>query len=148
MNAHRHNNHLASMTLGEQMWETKKEIKDGIVDYYQGFYSKREDWRPLLGGVDFNSLDAATATQIESPFSEEEVVTTLKQLSGEKPPGPDSFTLVFFHHCWDVVKAEVLTSIQEFYEQASIKWSLNATFVVLIPKKVGASDVKTFTPST
>ena len=70
----------------------------------------------------------------------------LNQISGEKAPGPDGFTLAFFHHCWDVVKKEVLDTLQEFYDQEAFERSLNTTFVVLIPKKVGASDVKDFRP--
>ena len=72
--------------------------------------------------------------------------TALNQMSGDKAPGPDGYTIAFYKHCWDIVKIEVLNSLQEFHEHESIKRSLNATFVVLIPKKVGASDVKDFRP--
>ena len=116
------------------------------MEFYQDLYSKREHWRPVLGGVEFTSLGAEEATHLERPFSEEEVVVALNQISGEKAPGPDGFTLAFFHHCWDVVKKEVLESIQEFYVHEDFERSLSSTFVVLIPKKVGASDVKDFRP--
>jgi hypothetical protein len=145
-NANRRNNCIESMMHGELKWETQDEIREGIVDFYQDLYSEREAWRPVLGGVEFNSLGAEEATHIERPFSKEEVVIALKQISGEKAPGPDGFTLAFFHHCWNVVKNEVLDSIQEFYVHEDFERSLNSTFVVLIPKKVGASDVKDFRP--
>ena len=74
------------------------------------------------------------------------MVIALNQMSGKKSPGPDGFTIAFFQHCWDVVKLEVLNSIQEFHEQDYIKRYLKATFLVLIPKKVGASDMKDFRP--
>ena len=45
-----------------------------------------------------------------------------------------------------MVKKEVLESIQEFYEYDFVERSINTTFVVLIPKKVGPSDVKDFRP--
>jgi hypothetical protein len=45
-----------------------------------------------------------------------------------------------------VVNKEVLESIQEFYEHDFVERSINTTFVVLIPKKVGPSDVKDFRP--
>ena len=45
-----------------------------------------------------------------------------------------------------MVKKEVLDSLQEFYIHESFERSINTTFVVLIPKKVGASDVKDFRP--
>uniref|UniRef100_A0A2N9GX79 Reverse transcriptase domain-containing protein n=1 Tax=Fagus sylvatica TaxID=28930 RepID=A0A2N9GX79_FAGSY len=125
-NAHRRNNQIESMKHGDQHW--------------------KEAWRPVLGGVEFNSIDSAEALQLEGPFSEEEVVTALNQMSGEKASGPDGYTIAFYKHCWDIVKIEVLNSLQEFHDHESIKRSLNATFVVLIPKKAGASDVKDFRP--
>ena len=100
----------------------------------------------MLGGVEFKSLEAADSQHLERQFSEEEVVAALHQISGEKAPGPDGFTLAFFQQCWEVVKVEVLNTIQEFYEHEEFERSLNSTFVVLIPKKVGASDVRDFRP--
>ncbi len=100
----------------------------------------------MLGGVKFKSLEAADSQHLEKQFSEEEVVTALHQISGEKALGPDGFTLAFFQQCWEVVKVEVLNTIQEFYEHEEFERSLNSTFVVLIPKKVGTSDVRDFRP--
>ena len=84
--------------------------------------------------MDFTFLEVEEATHLERPFSEEEVVLALNQINGEKASGPDGFTLAFFHHCWDVVKKEVLDSFQEFYVHETFERSLNLTFVVLIPK--------------
>uniref|UniRef100_A0A2N9HB65 Reverse transcriptase domain-containing protein n=1 Tax=Fagus sylvatica TaxID=28930 RepID=A0A2N9HB65_FAGSY len=92
----------------------------------EDLYSEREHWRPILGGVDFTSLGVEEATHLERPFSEEEVVLALNQISGEKAPGPDG----------------------SFMFMKDFERSLNSTFVVLIPKKVGALDVKDFRPIT
>ena len=89
----------------------------------------------MLGGVEFKSLEAADSQHLERQFSEEEVVTALHQISGEKAPGPDGFTLAFFQQCWEVVKVEVLNTIQEFYENEEFERSLNST-----------SDVRDFRP--
>ena len=45
---------------------------------------------------------------MEDPFLEEEVVDALGTLAGDKAPGPDGFTMAFFKHCWEVVKADVM----------------------------------------
>ncbi len=90
----------------------------------------------MLGGVEFKSLEAANSKHLERQFSEEQVVTALHQISGEKALGPDDFTLAFFQQCWEVVKVEVLNTIQEFYEHEEFERNLNSTFVVLIPSKV------------
>ncbi len=75
-----------------------KEIREGIVDFYRGLYLEAESWRPSLEGVDFNVLDSADASHLESQFLEE-VIVALKQLSSEKALGPDKYTLGFFQHC-------------------------------------------------
>ena len=72
------------------------------------------------------------ASHLERPFSEDEIVTALYQISGEKAPGLDGFTLAFFQHCWEVVKVEVLNTIKDFYEHEEFERSLNSTFMVLI----------------
>ena len=77
VNAHRWNNYIKSLQHGEQQWKSETEIKDGVVDFYQGLYFERESWRPVLGGMEFNTIDTVEAMQLEGPFFEEEVVTTL-----------------------------------------------------------------------
>ena len=134
------------MKHGGESWDTQEEVRKGIVQFYKGLYSDSVHWRPILGGVEFKSLEEADSRHLERQFSDEEVVTALQQISGEKPPGPDGFTLAFFQHCWDVVKVEVLNTIQESYEHEEFERSLNSMFMVLIPKKVGASDVRDFRP--
>jgi exonuclease III len=145
-NSNRRKNFIEHMKQGDEVWETQGEIRKGIVKFYKGLYSESVNWRPVLGGVEFKSLEAADSQHLERQFSEEEVVTALHQISGEKAPGPDGFTLAFFQQCWEVVKVEVLNTMQEFYEHEEFERSLNSTFMVLIPKKVGASDVRDFRP--
>ncbi|RVW91417.1 hypothetical protein CK203_038566 [Vitis vinifera] len=50
-------------------------------------------------------------------------------------PGPDGFTVAFWQACWDFAKEEIVELFKEFYDQKSLAKSLNATFLVIIPKK-------------
>ncbi|RVW24274.1 putative WD repeat-containing protein C2A9.03 [Vitis vinifera] len=81
--------------------------------------SEEAGWRPSLDGLAFEGLDSWEAESLEVPFSEEEVFTTLSDLGKDKAPGPDGF-----------VK------------------SLNATFLVLVPKKGEAEDLIDFRPTS
>ncbi|RVW29957.1 putative ribonuclease H protein [Vitis vinifera] len=56
-------------------------------------------------------------------------------MNGDKAPGPDGFTGAFWQFCWEFVKEEVLEMFKEFHEHNTFLKSLNATFLVLIPKK-------------
>ena len=67
-------------------------------------------------------------------------------MEGDKAPGPDGFSLAFFHHCWGVVERNVLAMFEEFYLHSKFEKSLNATFLALVPKKNDASNIRDFRP--
>ena len=74
-------------------------------------------------------------------FEREEVLRVVKEMEGDKAPGPNGFSLAFYHHCWEVVERDVLVVFEEFYQHNKFEKSLNATFIALIPKKNGASNI-------
>ncbi|RVW14457.1 LINE-1 retrotransposable element ORF2 protein [Vitis vinifera] len=83
---------------------------------------------------------------LEKPFLEEEVFGALSGCCGEKAPGPDGFSMAFWQFSWEFVKEEVMNFFKQFHEIESFVRSLNATFLVLIPKKGGIEDLKDFRP--
>ena len=52
--------------------------------------------------------------------------------------------MAFWQFCWDIVKFEVMGLFSEFHHLGLFERSLNATFIVLIPKKGGAEDFRDF----
>ena len=67
-------------------------------------------------------------------------------MNGDKAPGPDGFTVAFWQACWDFAKEEIVELFKEFFDQKSLAKSLNATFLVIIPKKGGVEDLGEFRP--
>eukprot|EP00253_Pinus_taeda_P008572 PITA_08572 len=68
-----------------------------------------------------------------------EVDNEVNQLKAGKAPGPDGFTLDFFHHFWDLIQIEVWQLVEE---SRALRWmyqGLNATFLALIPKSKEAN---------
>lgn len=90
--------------------------------------------RPLLDGMPFSSISAEDAEILD--FEEDEIHNEIKNFKGDKAPGPDGFPLAFYQACWSIVKSDVLAICQEFYEYGQFEKSLNATFIVLIPKNL------------
>jgi hypothetical protein len=74
------------------------------------------------------------------------VARVVSDLNGDKAPGPDGFTLAFYQSCWDVIKEDVLLMFNEFANYGRFVRSLNASFIVLIPKKTGAVELQDFRP--
>lgn len=108
----------------------------------QGFFIRNTRIDALL----FERLEEGDVEGLEKPFTEEEVFRALSGCCGEKAPGPDDFSMAFWQFSWDFVKEEVMNFFRQFHETGSFVRSLNATFLVLIPKKGGAEDLKDFRP--
>ncbi|GLT61308.1 hypothetical protein SLA2020_340270 [Shorea laevis] len=70
----------------------------------------------------------------------------VKGMNRDKAPGPDGFSMAFFQDCWDVLKSDIMGVFHDFHAHSKFVKSLNATFIALIPKISGATDLKDFRP--
>ena len=104
----------------------------------------QEGGDPVLVVCLFATLVAVEAARLEEPFSKLEVFGALKGFSGKKTPGPDGFSMAFWQHSWGFVKEEVMGFFREFHYHNCFVRSLNATFLILIPKKGGVEDLRDF----
>ena len=95
------------------------------------------DWE----GLEFYQLEGLERDQLERRFEKEEILRVVKELEGDKAPSPDGFSMAFYHYCQGVVKRNVLVMFEEFYQHIKFEKSLNATFIVLTPKKNGTSNI-------
>ncbi|RVW12507.1 hypothetical protein CK203_082433 [Vitis vinifera] len=111
--------------LEETSWRQKsreiwlrEEIKEGVCRVYQSLLLESGDWRPSINGLNFKALGEDSASNLEVMFSEEEIFAALSSCYSDKAP--------------------------EFYLNGTFQRSLNSTFLVLIPKKEGAEDLRDF----
>ena len=61
-------------------------------------------------------------------------------------PGPDGLNVAFYRATWPWIKQDIHNLITEFYNTGNISQSLNATDIVLIPKKLQAIHVTDYRP--
>jgi hypothetical protein len=61
-----------------------------------------------------------------------------------KDPGPNGFTIEFFHYCCPMVLEEVCDLVQESKTSKNVLSSLNCTFLTLIPKEECVTNPKHF----
>jgi hypothetical protein len=78
--------------------------------------------------------------------SEQEVFSALFDMGSTKAPSSDGFTALFYKKYWSTVKDVVLSSIWDFFGNNHLQQQHNHTFIVLIPKQLGASFVNQFRP--
>jgi hypothetical protein len=112
-------------------------INDTIIQYYKNLFSETTPWWPKLDGLEFPLLDLGEAEWLERPFQEEEVYQTLLSMDSGKALGPDGFNIAFFQSCWAIVKDDLMCVFHTFHEHCLFEKNLNATFIGLIPKKIG-----------
>lgn len=72
--------------------------------------------------------------ELQNPFSSDEVVATLKQMSPLKSPSSDGFNSYFYQNYWSVISFEVCQVVLNFLNSRSLDESHNLTYIVLIPK--------------
>ena len=145
-NAHRRKNCLKKIKINGSWYEDETAVKTGIVEAFQGLLSNPGGWRPILSGLCFNPIEEETVARLEDRFTEDKNFEAVSSLSGDKALGPDGFPLAFWQFSWDFLKKEILGFFNEFYEHNRFVRSMNSTFLVLIPKKGDAMDIKDFRP--
>ncbi|RVW43416.1 Transposon TX1 uncharacterized 149 kDa protein [Vitis vinifera] len=145
-NAHRRRNNVDRIKVNGDWLTEENDIREGIANAFKTLLSNPGDWRPSVSGLQFEMLEQLDANALETPFLEEEVFDALVGCNGDKAPGPDGFSMAFWLFAWEFVKADVMGFFKEFYENGKFVKSLNATFLVLIPKKVGAEALGDYRP--
>ena len=121
-------------------------IASCISHFYRHLYIETVAHRPLLDDVEFSCISEEDALWLDRPFDEEEVFGVISDFKGDKAPGLDGFSMVFFQSCWYILKVDIMAVFQNFHTQVMFQKSLNASFLALIPKKVNAVEIKDFRP--
>ena len=145
-NSRRRYNHISMLEVNGVIYEAKSEMANQAVQFYKNLYMESVEWRPFVEGLKFDQIERLERDCVERRFEQEEVLRVVKELKGDKAPGPNGFSLAFYHHCWGVVKRDVLAVFEEFYQHSKFEKSLNAIFIALIPKKNGVSNIRDFRP--
>jgi hypothetical protein len=146
VNARRRKNHIHRIKHNNG-WVTNHEHKEVIVLSHFSSVMGRGEARKCDFNWDGIVFENPSLQHLGEPFTEEEVLHAIKQLPGDKAPGPDGFTGIFFKRCWDVVKTDLMRVIHQFgnLHVSNLHW-LNSANVVLLPKKDGAEEISDFRP--
>ncbi|XP_022887899.1 uncharacterized protein LOC111403571 [Olea europaea var. sylvestris] len=115
-----------------------------MVNFYQNLYREQFDWRPELEGLDFSTITEEDASLLERSFGEDEITEVVFSMNDDKAPRLDGFSFSFYKACRKGVRSDIVDVFTYFFQCGRFLRSSNATFIVLIPKKLGASDIKDF----
>ena len=73
-----------------------EDIAEGISCFYRQLYSKNVVDRPVLDDMEFSRISEEDVLWLDRPFDEEEVYGVINGFNGDKAPGPNGFSMVFF----------------------------------------------------
>ena len=145
-NSHRRRNSISSISINGRRLVKEAEVKEGLVGAFQSLLSASNSWLPPYPDLCFNLIGADQTAKLEEMFTKEEVLAAVSGLNDDKAPGPDGFPIAFWSFSWDFVKDEVMGFFKDFFQNDQFVKSLNATFLVLVPKGSTVEDLKDLRP--
>jgi hypothetical protein len=147
----RHINRITHLedSQGNHIREHQK-IEEELLRYYQDLLKEpRIDRTEAIRRVTEHIPALVTSehnSALSRPITQEEVDQAVKAMPAGKAPGPDGFTMDFFHQCWDLIRKEVWEVVEESRASGLVLPALNATFLTLILKEERVTNPKQFRP--
>jgi len=91
-------NFIPKLQVGNQVVVSQEEKQKAVDDFYENILGSAEvrDYTLNLDELDMQHHDLS---DLDAPFSEEEVWATIKDMHLDKVPGPDGFTWRFYKSC-------------------------------------------------
>ena len=145
-NSHRRRNSISSIRINGRNLVKEDEVKEGLVRAFQCLLSAPTSWRLPFPDLDVNLIGEDHCAKLEEMFTEEEILAAISGLNDDKATGPDGFPIAFWSFSWEFVKEEVMGFFREFFLHDQFVKSLNATFLVLVPKGRTVKDLKDLRP--
>ncbi|WMV13599.1 hypothetical protein MTR67_006984 [Solanum verrucosum] len=143
--SHKRFNTMEQLDIEGNIVKDPAMIKEAVQNFYINLYKEAEHWRPDLNIQDVNMITGEEQLWLQRPFEEEEILESIRMCAKEKAPRPDGFPMIFFETFWEVLK-DIINTLSHFHSNQNFEKSFNATFIALIPKKAGASELKDYRP--
>ncbi|XP_071713069.1 uncharacterized protein [Rutidosis leptorrhynchoides] len=91
-------------------------------------------------------LSELESSNLELPFSEEEIWGAVNECASNKSPGPDGFNLRFYKKFWAIIKEDLIAAVHGFWVSGEISEGCNSSFISLIPKKTDPVSLSDYRP--
>ena len=144
---HRKNkNFIAQLIQGDQVITDHDGKAAAMYNFYNVLIRTSVDRNRTIN-LDELNITAHELGQLDAPFSEDEVWSTIRQLPSNKAPGPDGFTGQFYQTCWSIIKQDIMNAVSAIGSRKFRNLeALNTAYITLLPKRDDARNVKDFRP--
>nr|XP_043630425.1 uncharacterized protein LOC122601751 [Erigeron canadensis] len=91
-------------------------------------------------------LSSEQVSSMIKDVSADEIKQALFDIGDDKAPGPDGFTAAFFKSAWDIVGADVIGAVQDFFSSGKVLKEVNHTIISLLAKVASPTLITDFRP--
>jgi len=128
------------------MLTTHEEKEENILGFYNSLLGESPD-REITVNLEELNVPGFDLSELDMPFSEDEVWKTICSLPSNKAPGPDGFTRKFYKMCWPIIKRDIMAAVSAVWSRKMGNFGvLNSAYITLIPKKEDATNIKEYRP--
>jgi len=144
-NHRRRKNHIPLLKVDGALVADQDE-KSAAVDSYERLLGSAPERGHSLD-LDFLGMQVHDLSELEAPFSEDEVWGVIRAQELDKAPGPDGFTGRFYASCWQIIKADVMEAFEAPWGGDCRGLHVaNQALISLLPKQADAVEIKDFRP--
>ncbi|KAL8119408.1 hypothetical protein AgCh_016796 [Apium graveolens] len=130
------NNHIQRLKSEEGEWtDWNGGLAEMIRNYFQQLFTEGNTHTEEVLRCIPKLVSDQHNSDLLSPISDEEVKDALFHMHPDKAPGPDGMTPAFFQKNWSTLGNDIIHLTRNFFMTGVIGDNMNATNIVLIPKK-------------
>ena len=139
-------NFVARLVDGDYTLTSHVEKAACVDRFYTNLIGKCVD-RDRVIDLEALGLPSFELSELDAPFSEQEVEDIIKRIPADEAPGPDGSTGRFYKVCWPIIKVDMMAAISAIWGRKFDNFGrLNSAYITMIPKNDGAEMVKDFRP--
>ncbi|GJW11619.1 hypothetical protein Tco_1577446, partial [Tanacetum coccineum] len=148
-------NRIDSITTAGGVCIDQDQVPIAFINHYTEFLGQSGETTKIQANDMFcNRLSEDVANSMIRDVTDKEIKEAMFSLGDNKAPGPDGYSASFFKDAWDIVVADVIKAIKEYFTIGILLKELNHTIIALIMKiiynrmKEGLSDLVSLNQST
>ncbi|KAJ0965450.1 hypothetical protein J5N97_026588 [Dioscorea zingiberensis] len=116
-NQRRNKNWIHQLSVDDQQLCTQSDIAKAVSTHFSALFGQKRHHRYSMDSTRmFTEPPPTDLSQLDNPFTEQEILVAIKELNPDKAAGPDGFPMIFYQQGWHFTKDEILKSFHELHQ--------------------------------
>ncbi|XP_050233285.1 uncharacterized protein LOC126681777 [Mercurialis annua] len=140
------NNHISSLPVDGTTYSEPNDIRVHVRDFYKSLFSYEGRIDFDISDLTFDKISDVQSGSLIKSFKESEMLDAICSCGVNKAPGLDGFNFYFYQRAWPMMKDVVIDFFCKFHSISTLPRGINFSFLVLVPKVVGSSNINDYRP--